>query len=90
MENYGHKISEKENRKRLSLIKMHNGLCPVCNIRYVTSIENELQPNGFDQGSHIFLCDNCGVVARKDVNYIPSAGSTVHWCKYGHMPDKKE
>lgn len=90
MGNYGHEISEKENRERLSLIDMHKGLCPVCNRKYITRIEDELHPHGFYQGRHIFLCDDCGVVARKDVNYIPSVGSTVYFFKYGHSPDIKK
>ena len=89
MGDYGHEISKDENDKRLLLIEIHDGRCPVCDVNYLTKIEDELYVHGFDQGRHIFLCDNCGVVARKDVKYIP-VKPTVYWYKYGPSIDIKE
>lgn len=89
MGDYGHEISKEENDKRLLLIEIHDGRCPVCDVNYLTKIEDELYVHGFDQGRHIFLCDNCGVVARKDVKYIP-VKPTVYWYKYGPSIDIKE
>ena len=89
MGDYGHEISKEENDKRLLLIEIHDGRCPVCDVNYLTKIEDELYVHGFDQGRHIFLCDNCGVVARKDVKYIP-VKPTIYWYKYGPSIDIKE
>ena len=82
MGDYGHEISKEENNKRLFLIDLRKGRCPVCDINWLTKIEDETYVHGFDQGRHIFLCDNCGVVARKDVRYI-TVRPTVYWRKYG-------
>ena len=89
MGNYAHEISQKENDERLILIDLHNGRCPVCNCNYLTRIEDEQDVRSFEQGKgiHIFLCDKCGVVARKNVNYIPGRPN-VYFYKYSNPYDK--
>jgi len=82
MGEYGQEIPKEENDRRLFLIELHNGRCPVCNTNWLARIEDELYIHGSDQGRHIFLCDNCGVVARKDVKYI-SVRPSIYWYKYG-------
>lgn len=81
MGDYGHEIPKEENDKRLFLIDLYDGRCPVCNTNMLTRIENEIYEHDFDQGCHIFHCDHCGVVARKYVKYIPVKPS-IYWHKY--------
>lgn len=88
MGNYTHEISQKENDERLILIDLHNGRCPVCNCTYLTRIEDERHDRGFEQGIRIFLCDECGVVARKNVNYMP-VRPNVYFYKYSKSDDIK-
>lgn len=88
MGNHTHEISQKENDERLILIDLHNGRCPVCNCTYLTRIEDERHDRGFEQGIHIFLCDECGVVARKNVSYIP-VRPNVYFYKYNKPDDIK-
>ena len=89
MGDYGHEISKEENDERLLLIGIYGGRCPVCNVNWLTKIEDELYVHGFDQGCHIFLCDNCGVVARRDVKYRPVRPS-IYWYKLGPPSEIKE
>lgn len=79
---YAQEIPKEENDRRLSLIDLYGGRCPVCGINWLTKIEDELYVHGFDQGRHIFVCDKCGVVARRDVKYR-LARPSVYWYKYG-------
>ena len=51
--------------------------------------EDERYVRGFEQGIHIFLCDKCGVVARKNVNYMP-VKPNVYFYKYNKPDDIKE
>lgn len=65
---YAQKIPKEENDRRLFLIDIHNGRCPLCETNTITRFVDESYIHGFEQGQYIFLCDECGVVARKDIN----------------------
>jgi hypothetical protein len=59
-----------KNDKNLLLIELHNGRCPVCKTNIVEEFEDEQFIWGFDKrGKNMYICRNCGVVARKYVNY---------------------
>ena len=63
-------ISKEENDRRIFMIDLYNGLCPVCNVYTVERIEDLVYPHGFKQGQYVFHCKKCGVVARKEVDFI--------------------
>ena len=70
--NDGQEISKEENDRRLSLIKIYDGRCPVCYIKTVTKFEDDRRHTATDfnqMGREIYICNNCGIVARKDVKY---------------------
>lgn len=69
IDSYGLETPEAENDKRLFLIWLRDGLCPVCETDFITKIEDEQYIHDFNQGRHIFVCNKCGVVAKKDVKY---------------------
>lgn len=88
MTNYGHEIPKEINDERLILIKLYDyKKCPVCNkTNTLTLIIDETYPHGFNQGIHIFQCDECGIIAREYVNYI-GENPSIYWYRCNKMEE---
>lgn len=67
MDNYAHEIPKEENDLRLFLINLYDGVCPICNKRKAEGIYNGFVPDKFNIEKVIYLCDECGVVAREEI-----------------------
>ena len=71
MGEYGQEIPQEENDKRLFLIELRNGVCPICEVNIVERIENIIGVDLDNTGSYIYHCRRCGIVARKRVSFTP-------------------
>ena len=59
-----HEITQEENDKRLILIEIHNGLCPICKENIIHRFDWEWDIE-FNTQKRVYSCPKCGFVAKE-------------------------
>jgi predicted RNA-binding Zn-ribbon protein involved in translation (DUF1610 family) len=61
-------ISKEENDLRLLLIKIHDGLCPICKENIIDRTDWEFGIE-FNTQNRAYFCKKCGFVAREEYKW---------------------
>lgn len=58
--------------------KLHNP-CPICMKNEVIEFFQDWHPSKFHTEVYTYVCDDCGVIAKKEINLLATANHHTTW-----------